>query len=134
MFESVTTDQSTKIIVGLMGFAGVFSLVGHELTSSKNKPVTPKGSVSTGGRIILGTVLGTALLTLIAHAGEAGYKLATGLAALTAVSATLITTSESNLWSTISGAIGSVPTPQAPITTNQEDQAIETTGATALIV
>jgi hypothetical protein len=104
-------DQTTKTIIGLMIFAGLFSLIGNELSAgSKSKTSAGTGQITEGGKIIIGTVMATAFLTLIAHAGEAGYKFATGLAAVTAVTSMLVFGEP--VWKTLGERIGTGPTAQ----------------------
>ena len=83
--------NSSRTIVGLMFFATTFALIGNEIKIVEGKTTgSPAGLVSDGGRIILGGVFATALLTLLSHAGEGGRQFAVGLALVATATSTLV--------------------------------------------
>lgn len=81
----------TRTVVGLMGAAVVFSLVGAEIKIQKTTSGNDaKATYTKPITIILGGSIATLILTLMAESGQGGAKLATGIAGLTATSAILI--------------------------------------------
>lgn len=142
-----TWNRDTKVIAGLMMFAGLFSLVGNTIQQGGIEPKS--GKVGTDGRIIIGATVGTALLVLIAHAGEAGYKFATGLATVAAVSSMLVYSKSIVVWTTLdksvtgssqptggTGTTGSTGTPTSVTSATYQqlpEQAGEAAVATAIV-
>lgn len=141
---ATTTTQTSatagsRTIVGLMGMAVLFSLVGHEIKTANAPPITsvptpsgPEGkvgggaitpapsggivsAVSTGGRIVVGGTFATALLVALSHAGNPGREWAVGLSVLAVLTATLVYGGP--VWSGASKLFGSKPTTGTATTT-----------------
>jgi hypothetical protein len=75
-----------RSIVGFMGAAVVFALVG-DVIKKKNGQSVPAGSYV---KIILGGTLGAGLLSLLAEAGGSGAEFAKGLAVITMLASILV--------------------------------------------
>ena len=104
------TDQ--RKIVGFMGAAVVFSLVG-DVEKSKTQSV-PSGSYV---KIIVGGTLAAGLLALLAEAGEGGAKLAVGLSGITLIASILF--NGAHVFSGVSKATGTLKTMTPTITTSK---------------
>lgn len=124
-------DNAGRTILALMTVTVIFSLIGDEI-SAKPKPgqtgygaVAPGHTVNALGQaqgasinpfmIILGGTLAAGVLTLIAHAGEAGEKLGVGLALLAMLTSTLVYGKP--VWDAANNAFGSTPTAGSGATT-----------------
>ena len=104
-----SATQGSRTIVGLMFFAVTFSLIGNEIkVTSGAKGSTPAGPVTEGGKIIIGGVFATALLTLLSHAGENGRQFAVGLALVTTATSVLVFGAP--VWDSANSLFGSKPT------------------------
>jgi hypothetical protein len=106
--SSVSPDS--RLIFGLMMWSVGFSLVGHEIDVKAGPTLVPNATTAatsgggalnalaqneftgtTGGaKIVIGGFAATALLSLMAHAGDAGRTFAVGLAVISAVASTLV--------------------------------------------
>jgi hypothetical protein len=115
---ATTTTQpnnSARTVVGLIGFAVLFSLVGNEIQIAQASApgpgqsgygvvapgvtVTPEGQpvggkfangLDKGAVIIIGGFVAAALLTALSGAGDAGRRFSVGLATVTAVTSALV--------------------------------------------
>jgi len=110
--KTVTSPtNSARSVVGLMGFAVIFSLIGDEIAIAQGPPNQPGqkgygvslvpvnqqtgqplggGALGTGAVIIIGGFVAAALLVALTGAGEAGRKFAVGLAGVTAATSVLV--------------------------------------------
>jgi len=108
----------SRTIVGLMGTAVVFSLIGNEI--SKNGPKKPSavGILSESSTIIFGGAAAAAVLSLIAKIGEPGRVFAVGLATIAAVGSVIVYGGP--VWHALGGVVGSKPSagskPTTPMT------------------
>lgn len=107
-----------RMILGLMVFTMAFSLIGGEI--EKGAGGNKKATVSPFA-IIFGGTVATSLLTLLAHAGEPGEKLAVGLAAVAFTGSALVYGKP--VWDRLNAQFGTSPTtpiaastPTAPTT------------------
>lgn len=93
-----------RMILGLMVFTMVIALVGGELEKNQGskKTIAPFD-------IIFGGTVATSLLTLLAHAGEPGEKLAVGLAAVAFTGSALVYGKP--VWDRLNQQFGTSPTP-----------------------
>jgi hypothetical protein len=126
-----TPTQGSRTITGLMFFAVLFSLVGNELKIA-NQPATgpQKDGVSEGGKIIIGGIFATALLTLLSHAGDNGRQFAVGLALVTTASSVLVFGAP--VWDAANKLFGSTPTtPVGATTATKPTQGTATAAALA---
>jgi hypothetical protein len=112
--RSSPSSSGSRMIVGLMGFAVAFSLVGNEIKVLNGTAAKGTGFVTEGGKIILGGAFATAILTLISHAGDGGRELATGLALVTLATSALVYGGP--VWSAL-GKVFSNPTPAPTVPT-----------------
>lgn len=104
----------------LMAFTVGFALLGHEIKSANTTPEQSKATtgndpITTGGRILIGGFLAGGVLIAVSHAGDAGAQFATGLALVSAVTATLVYGGP--VWSLLSKVTGS-STPTTPTSTS----------------
>ncbi len=96
-----------------MFFAVAFSLVGNEIKISQGTSKSSTNGVSEGGKILIGGVAATVVLTMLSHAGEAGAEFATGLALITTVTSVLVFGGP--VWLSLSKAVGTKSlTPTTP--------------------
>jgi hypothetical protein len=102
-------------IVGFMGAAVVFALIGDAVKSQKSS--VPSGSYV---KIILGGGLGTGLLILVSDVGGAGAEFAKGLALISMVASVLI--NGTDVFSGVSKVTGSLKT-TTPVTTTTKKAA-----------
>jgi len=105
----------SRTIVGLMGTAVVFSLIGNEI--SKNGPNKPSavGILSESSTIIFGGAAAAAVLSLIAKIGEPGRVFAVGLATIAAVGSVIVYGGP--VWHALGGVVGSKPSAGSKPTT-----------------
>jgi hypothetical protein len=83
--------NSARTVVGLIGFAVLFSLIGNEIQiANGTKSNKLANGLDKGATIIIGGFVAAALLTALTGAGEAGRKFAVGLSVVTMVTATLV--------------------------------------------
>jgi hypothetical protein len=106
---SVSIPNANRKVVGLMAFAVIFSVIGQELKAKQGgaKPGSTTG-LSGPAKTILGGTIATALLSFLAEAGSTGEQLGVGLAAVTAVTAMLVTGAP--VWDGIRNIFGASPT------------------------
>lgn len=94
MANTTTTTSPTnsaRTVVGLMGFAVLFSLIGNEIQiANGTKQAKLSSGLDKGATIIIGGLIASALLTALTGAGEAGRRFAVGLSVVTATTATLV--------------------------------------------
>ena len=104
------TPSGVRSIVGFMGIAVIFAVIGNEIEHPK-----PAGAAKAGGNvagstftrdttIILGGFTGAAVLSIVAKAGDAGQQFAVGLAAVTMVSSMIFYGAP--VWKAVAGATG----------------------------
>lgn len=98
-----SVPQGAKTIVGLMGVTVAFAVIGEEI-KSPGGPGLPTGAP----KILVGGVVGTSVLVLISHAGDAGRQFALGLALVSMVTATLVYGGP--VWAAANKSFGSKPT------------------------
>lgn len=117
----LTKLDTTKDIVAMMAVAITFSVIGAEIRNL-DKATSPTGSGGVVGKVIadpflviLGGTTATALLTLVALAGEPGRTLGVGLAGLTMVTALFV--SGGPVWKALSNLLGAKPTTPLGATT-----------------
>jgi hypothetical protein len=94
-----------------MAFATAFSLAGNELKmieGAKSLSSAVGGPITEGGRIIIGGTFATAILLMISHAGDAGRTFAVGVAAIAALSSTLVYGAP--VWNALNTLFKSTPT------------------------
>jgi hypothetical protein len=117
---------NARSVVGLMGVAMIFSVIGAEV-----KALNPKTGGSKVGQafsepfvIIGGGTIATTFLVLIAGAGETGRNFAVGLSALAAIAAVLV--NGGPVWTAIDNFLQAKPTtpswataPSSPSTTTR---------------
>jgi hypothetical protein len=111
----VAGGSSGRTILSLMAVTVAFSLVGDAVSSTVKLGqsgygalLVPAEATDRSFTIILGGTLAAGVLTLIAHAGEAGQKIAVGLALVAAITATLV--NGKPVWDAANNAFGSKPT------------------------
>ena len=97
----------SRTIVGLMGTAVVFSLVGNEISKNGSKKPTAVGILSESSTIIFGGAAAAAVLSLIAKIGEPGRVFAVGLATIAAVGSVIVYGGP--VWHALGGVVGSKP-------------------------
>jgi hypothetical protein len=121
-----SADADSRLIFALMAWTGIFALVGHEIDENNSVVIpnattsattsatgtslislTSSGGVAGGAKIILGVFAGAALLSMLAHAGDAGRQWAIGLAVIAAVTSTLV--KGKPVWDLISRLEGAGP-------------------------
>lgn len=107
MPDSTSTTKAspdTRLIFGLMMWTVGFALVGHEVNvksgTASLDTTTQSGlnalaqnqltGTTEGAKIIIGGFAATAVLAMLAHAGDPGRTFAVGLAVIAAVSSTLV--------------------------------------------
>jgi hypothetical protein len=119
---STTRTKATEgsgTVVALMGITVLFALIGNEIEglseNGKGTGTTGSDRLTKSGTIIVGGVVGTALLTLLTHAGDTGRQFAVGLALVTMATATLVYGGP--VWDTMNNAFGSKPTGTTGVTT-----------------
>lgn len=98
-----------RSIVGFMGAAVVFALVG-DVIKKKNGQSVPAGSYV---KIILGGTLGAGLLSLLAEAGGSGAEFAKGLAVITLLASILV--NGADVFKGVDTLTGTVSTPSNTI-------------------
>lgn len=114
--SSTTRTEATQgsgTIVALMGITVLFALIGNEVKNLEGTPsegnATVAGTVVTsGGKILIGGTVATALLALLTHAGNGGRQFAVGLALVSMTTATLVYGGP--VWDALNKTFGSTPT------------------------
>lgn len=116
--SKLTSDQGSRTVFGLMAFAVLFSLIGNEIKVAQGQSKDQLSSgVTVAGRIIIGGFFATSILVLLSHAGDEGRQVATGLAAVTTLTATLVYGGP--VWDSANKLFGSTPTTPLSTTTGQ---------------
>jgi hypothetical protein len=82
MMPNTDAGSDARLIATFMFFAVTFALIGHTISTTKEKT----GDV----KIILGGMIGTVLLALLAETGETEATFAKGLAVVTLLSSVLV--------------------------------------------
>lgn len=133
MATTVTSpNNSARTVVGLIGFAVLFSLIGNEVQIAQSAPPKPGqtgygvvpigGTVTASGQavggkfangldkgavILIGGFVAAALLTALSGAGDAGRRFSVGLATVTAVSSALVYGGP--VWGALNNIVGGKP-------------------------
>lgn len=115
--ETITSQASSRTIFGLMAAAMLFSIIGAEITLSnppKGQGVNVGKALSSPFLILLGGTAATAILVLVAEAGEVGRKFGVGMAGLAATTAILV--NGGPVWTALNNLLGSKPTVPSGLT------------------
>lgn len=137
---TTSPNNSARTVVGLIGFAVLFSLIGNEINIAQAKTPTPgttgygatapgvtvtSSGQAVGGKfangldkgavIIIGGFVAAALLTALSGAGDAGRKFSVGLATVTAATSALVYGGP--VWNALNNVVGGNPTTPTGATT-----------------
>jgi len=117
------TPSGVRSIVGFMGIAVIFAVIGNEIQHPKPAGASKTGNVAGSAftrdtTIILGGFTGAAVLSIVAKAGDAGQQFAVGLAAVTMVSSMIVYGAP--VWKAVSRATGGAARASTPTNPTME--------------
>jgi hypothetical protein len=99
---------NARTVVGLMGMAVVFSVIGAEINAANGTKSAAGAAFSEPFIIIGGGTIAAVLLTLLSDAGESAQQFAVGLAGLACITALLV--NGAPVWRAIDSFLGAKPT------------------------